>query len=533
MVETVVLSLALVAGLIAKRVSLPPLVGYLIAGFMLPYLAAWQPEIADLNFDPLAELGITLLLFGIGLKLDFRLLLRPYVWGAGGIHMLISVVLITAIFVGLKAAGWSALSELNTVQFMTIGFALSFSSTVFAVKVLEERGEMASLHGRIAIGILILQDIIAVIYLTLMEDKSLYWYTPAVLLLFFLRPVLQRLLMFCGHGELLVLAGFVYALGGYALFEWVGLKGGLGALLVGILLSGHGKAVELSKTLLNFKDLLLIGFFLGIGQAGLPSSEGWMMVLIISLVITFKPLLYFLLLTRFKVQARTSLFASLTLNNYSEFGLIVLLMATSAGVLAVDWLVIIGLTVSLSFVIGSVVDGCGNWFYNVARNHLIKFQTQQRLPEQAPVDIGDAKILVMGMGRVGTGAYGYLRKNFGDVIIGFEENLRKVKRHREAGRKIMVGDASDRELWQRIPHHQVEQVILALSNHAETLQVAKLLRNNGYQGVIAAVANYPDQVEELKLLGVIAFNIFAEAGAGFAEHVHNQLKEGLVSKYSK
>lgn len=529
MVEAVVLLLALVAGLVAKRVSLPPLVGYLIAGFMLPYVAVWQPEIASLDFEPLAELGITLLLFGIGLKLDFRLLLRPYIWGAGGIHMLLSVIFITVLFVALKAAGWSALNELNPVQFMTIGFALSFSSTVFAVKVLEERGEMASLHGRIAIGVLILQDIIAVIYLTLMEDKSLNWYTPAVLLLFFLRPVMQRILMLCGHGELLVLAGFVYALGGYALFEWVGLKGGLGALLIGVLLSGHGKAVELSKTLLNFKDLLLIGFFLGIGQAGLPSSDGWMMVLVISLAIIFKPVLYFLLLTRFKVQARTSLFASLTLNNYSEFGLIVLLMATKAGVLAEDWLVIVGLTVSLSFVIGSIIDGCGNWFYNIARSQLIKFQTQDRLPEQAPVNIGEAKILVMGMGRVGTGAYGYLRKHFGDVIIGFEENLQKVKRHREAGREIMVGDASDRELWQRIPHQQVEQVILALSNHSETVRVAKILRNAGYQGVVAAVANYPDQVEELKTLNVIAFNVFAEAGAGFAEHVHNQIKEGLVS----
>jgi len=207
----------------------------------------------------------------------------------------------------------------------------------------------------------------------------------------------------------------------------------------------------------------------------------------------------------------------------------VLLMATSVGVLAMDWLVIIGLAVSLSFVVGSIVDGCGNWFYNLNRSCLIKFQTEERLPEQAPVDIGDAKILVMGMGRVGTGAYGYLRKHFGDVIIGFEENLEKAKQHREAGREIMVGDASDRELWQRIPHHQVEQVILALSNHAETIRVASLLRNSGYEGVIAAVANYPDQVEELKSLGVIAFNIFAEAGAGFAEHVHNQLKEGLVS----
>jgi predicted Kef-type K+ transport protein len=527
-VESVVLLLALVAGLLAKQSKLPPLVGFLIAGFALAPAAQWMPELGKLNFGPMADLGVTLLLFSIGLKLDIRLLLRPYIWGVGSLHMLLSVALMTTLFIALKAAGISALASLSDVQFMTIGFALSFSSTVLAVKVLEERGEMVSLHGRIAIGILVLQDIIAVVYLTLMGDKALTWYAPSVLLLIFFRPFLHRLLLLCGHGELLVLAGFLFALGGYTLFDLVGLKGDLGALVVGALLAGHGKSAELSKTLLNFKDLLLIGFFLSIGQNGLPSSEGWLMVLIISLAITFKPVLFFLLFTRFKLRARTALFTSLTLNNYSEFGLIVLALAIKENVLPAEWLVIVALTLSLSFVIGSVLDGCGYWFYSLARRVLLKFQTTDRLAEQQPVDIGDAKILVMGMGRVGSGAYGYLRKHYGEVIVGFEEELSKVKAHCDAGRNVQVGDASDRELWERIPQQQVEQVILALSNHAETLRVAKLLRSRNYQGVVAAVAHYPDQVEELKALNVIAFNVYAEAGAGFAEHVHNQLEEGLA-----
>jgi predicted Kef-type K+ transport protein len=331
MAEAVVLLLALLAGLLARRLALPPLVGFLIAGFSIPVVAQYWELLADLDFEPFAEIGVTLLLFSIGLKLNFRSLLRPYIWGVAGIHMALSVILVFVLLVVLKWLGWLFLSELGTSQFLLIGFALSFSSTVFAVKVLEERGELSSFHGRIAIGILVVQDILAVLYLSLSGDKVPELTAPLVLLLVPLRPLLIRFLVACGHGELLVLAGFAFALGGAALFEVVGLKGDLGALFVGVLLSSHSKATEVSKALLNFKDLLLLAFFLIIGQSGLPSGDGWLMVLVVCLAITFKPLLYYLLFTRFRLRARTALFSSLVLNNYSEFGLIVMAVAIKSG----------------------------------------------------------------------------------------------------------------------------------------------------------------------------------------------------------
>ena len=525
MAETVVLLLALLMGLLARQCTLPPLVGYLVAGFTIPVAAQWVPGLAGIDFEPLANLGVILLLFSIGLKLSFRSLLKPYVWGVGGLHMLLTVAMITLLFVALKTTGWLMLAELNDTQYLTIAFALSFSSTVFAVKVLEERGEMTSLHGRIAIGILVLQDIIAVVYLSLMGDKSPEWYAVSVLLLIPLSPLLRQLLVRCGHGELLVLGGFLFALGAYAWFDAVGLKGDLGALVMGALLAPHGKSAELSKALLSFKDLLLVGFFLSIGQAGLPSASGWIMVLMVSMVIVIKPVLFFLLLTRFKLRARTALFSSLVLNNYSEFGLIVLALAAKENILPKEWLVIVALTLSLSFVIGSVLASRANLIYRYARPWLLRLQTDTRLPEQKPVDIGDAKILVMGMGRVGTGAYDFLHDMHGDVVVGCEENFEKVEDHHNTGRRVLVGDASDRELWERLPKEQVEQVILTLSNHDETMRVARLLREGGYQGVVAAVAKYPDDEEELKALDVIAFNFYNEAGAGFADHVYQRLKE--------
>lgn len=521
MIYALVLIIALTAGLAAKRIALPPLVGFLVAGFMV----AQAPSLAALDFQPLADLGVTLLLFTIGLKLDLRSLLRPHIWAVTSIHMGITILMISLLVVALKTSGWLYLSELGATQFLTIGFALSFSSTVFAVKLLEERGEMASFHGRIAIGILVMQDIFAVTYLAVSSGQVPNLYAPLLLLLIPARPLFNRLLKRCGHGELLVLAGFSLALLGAMLFELANMKGDLGALFMGAVLAGQSKSHELSKTLLHFKDILLVGFFLSIGQYGIPSTDAWLLALIFGLVLVFKPLLYISLLCGFKLRARTAWLSGLTLNHYSEFGLIVMAMAVSTDVLHAKWLVVMALALSISFIIAALVNGQHPKLFTRFRPTLLSIERNKRLPEQKPIDIDTAKVLIMGMGRVGSGAYGELCESYGDVIVGIEQSESKAKYLRNAGKNVVVGDASDRELWERICEHDVDLAILALSNHQETLSVIHILKESGFAGTIAAVAKYDDEVLELQEQGIIAFNFYAEAGAGFAEHVLQELKK--------
>lgn len=524
MLITIVLIVALLTGLLARVAGLPPMVGFLAAGFALTPLQQFIPAMEEPNFQPLADVGITLLLFTIGLKLDLRILMRPFVWAATCLHMGLVIALMTLLLMGFKTLGWSILADLSMLQKITIGFALSFSSTVFAVKVLEGRGEMASLHGKTAIGILIMQDIFAVTYLSAMGDSLPSMLAPLLLLLIPARGLLLKLLKRCGHGELLVLAGLAIAYGGYGLFTAVGLKGDLGALFIGAVLAGSGKGNELAKSLLTIKDLLLIGFFLSIGQYGLPSGDAWLMAMLLAVFLLIKPILYFILLSRFHLRTQTAFFAALALNHYSEFGLIVMAIALQQGVLPGEWLVILAIALSFSFVISSLLNLYGDSLYVHLHKILSRWQTGSRVAEQQAIDIGTADILVMGMGRLGSGAYDYLRESYGDRVLGFEENEAKSVVHVKDGRRVLVGDASDRDLWQRLPQGQINKVILALSNHSETLLVTELLRECGFSGVIAAVAKFDDDLEELKAMGVIAFNYYAEAGAGFAEHVVKHLE---------
>ncbi|MDG1020862.1 MAG: cation:proton antiporter, partial [Emcibacteraceae bacterium] len=154
------IAVAFVCGYLVRQIKLPPFVGYLAAGFGL-HLAGVTP---DDTLESLSDIGITLLLFTIGLKLDVRSLLKKEIWGTATSHMLMIVLFLTGNSLLLGSLGLMYFSDLSLTGSLLIAFALSFSSTVCAVKVLEERAELRSRHGQIAIGILIIQDIAAVVF---------------------------------------------------------------------------------------------------------------------------------------------------------------------------------------------------------------------------------------------------------------------------------------------------------------------------------------------------------------------------------
>jgi predicted Kef-type K+ transport protein len=431
----------------------------------------------------------------------------------------------------LSVLGIGKFAGLDPMTGLLIGFALSFSSTVFAVKVLESRGEMGSIHGRVAIGLLIVQDIIAVVFIAVSAGKLP---SPWALLLFALiplRPLLFRLLEKVGHGELLVLMGWLLPLAGAGLFELVGVKADLGALALGVLLAGHHKTNELAKSLLSFKDLFLIGFFLSIGLSGELSWDAlFTALLLVVLILPVKTLLYFLLMTSQKMRTRSATLASASLANYSEFGLIVGAIGVSEGLLGNYWLSVIAIALSISFLAAAPLNALSKTLYQRWRHPLHRFERRERLPGDEMIRAGKAQVIVFGMGRVGTGAYDYLRSRWGDVVLGIDIDADYVERHQKAGRNVVHGDATDADFWARAERSgRVKLALLAFSDHEENLAVASLLREQGFDLELASVAHYPDDEQSLRDAGVRAvFNFYAGAGQSFAEHIEHEFRD-LIS----
>jgi predicted Kef-type K+ transport protein len=523
--DPLLILVAFIFGFAVYRVGLPPLVGYLIAGFVLQALGIQGGE----NLETIADMGVMLLLFTIGLKLKLKTLARPEIWAGASIHMLVTVMVFGAVIFALSMAGFAGFAGLDFKLSLLVAFALSFSSTVFAVKTLEDRGEMASLHGRVSIGILIMQDIFAVLFLTFSTGKiPSPWALALVGGLIAARPLLIAMLNRVGHRELVLLFSIFLALGlGAAGFDFVKLKPDLGALFMGILLAGHPKTEEMSKALLSIKDLFLVGFFLTIGLAGAPTLQSFGIAALMTVAVVFKVALFFLLLSRFKLRARTTSLATLSLANYSEFGLLVATIGVRNNWIGPEWLITIAIALSISFILASPLNSAAHRLYERWSKHLQPFETKSRHPDDQPLDPDDAEIAVFGIGRIGAAAYDDMRERYGEIVIGIDFNSEVVEKHRQAGRNVIVGDASDIDFWDRAIASgtgKIRLVILAMPDHNANLNAIEELTQRQFKGRIAAMAMFDDEVEELKQAGAhAAYDIYAQAGFGFAEHVSQAL----------
>jgi glutathione-regulated potassium-efflux system ancillary protein KefC len=507
-------SVAFACGFLVRQINLPPLIGYLAAGFGLHALG-FEPDTA---LAELSDLGISLLLFTIGLKLNIRNLIKPEVWAGAMGHMVIIVVLTTINCLLLGYFGLTYFADLDWTSAALVGFAVSFSSTVCAVKILEERGEMSSRHGQVAIGILIVQDIAAVVFMSLAAGVSPSWWALGLFFLPLARPLIIRVLQRCGHGELLPLAGFFLAVAGGELFELVGLKADFGVLVIAVLLSGQAKANELAKSMLAFKDLFLIGFFLSIGFTALPTTDMLVIALIMAVSLPVKAGLFFVWLTRLKLRTRSAFLATLSLANYSEFGLIVCSVSVAYGMLAEEWLVIMALAVAFSVIISSAVNVSAHKIYGRWREYLGHFERTVRLQEDEFSQPGEAVVLVIGMGRVGTGAYDMFRQNLEKKVCGIEVDRDKVSAHCQKGRHVIAADAEDPEFWEHINLRNIELVMLSMPNYLDILEVVKQLQSANYTGKTAGIARYEDERHKLLASGIdVVFDFYMEAGAGFAD----------------
>ncbi|WP_114417629.1 cation:proton antiporter family protein [Marinospirillum perlucidum] len=518
MIEAVWIVFAFVLGLGVQRLGLPPLVGYLTAGFAIAASGDFLnlPVESTDALGHLAHLGVLLLLFTVGLKLKIKSLFKPEVIGGGLLHFVISSAIFTA--------GLYLLLEVTLYTALMLAIALSFSSTVLAAKVLESKKELRAFHGRVAIGILIIQDLIALFVMSLASGKTPSAWALMVFALPLLRPLIYRLLDMSGHDELLVLLGLLLALvGGYG-FESVGLSSELGALAFGALLANHPRAHELSKALWSIKEIFLVGFFLHIGIDGLPDLQAWTFALIALVALPLKGILFFFLLNGFKLRARSSFLSSLTLANYSEFGLIV------ASVVLPEWLVPLALTVALSFVASAFLNRIVHQLYEKWSPFLVRFERKGFHPDEQPLYIKE-EVLVIGMGRTGTAAYMHLADK-GYSVVGLDSDPMKVETHCNAGMNVVFADAEDLMLWKRLEMPHLKSVILAANDVEAKVLATRKLRDGGFKGLIIGHSLYPDHAKAITDAGADYTHLtFAETGIGLAEHLMQENnQEHLVKR---
>lgn len=500
--DAVWIATAFFLGLLALRCGLPALVGHLAAGYLLFTLGVRSSP----SLQELGEVGVLLLLFTVGLKLRLKDLLSLRVLGVGGGELLLFGGLAYLVF------GKPMLSV-----------ALAFSSTVLAAKTLESKQELGTYHGRLAIAILVLQDLLAVVLLSLADKPRLSPWLPLLLLLPVLRHLLGWLLKESGWEELLVLFGLAAAVGGGELFRQLGLTPELGALIVGSLLSDHHKGTELARALWSVRGFFLVAFFLhiGLGQ-GLAGVDFGAFLIFLALALAKAPIFFFLFL-RAGLRARTSFVNSVYLSSYSEFALI--LVAGLAPRFVPSLLPTVALAVVVTMALSSAASRFVHPIFRRWEARLVPFERRGPHPDAEPVKLQGATVLVVGMGRTGGAVYRVLEAQ-GEVPVGLDADPSKLEKHKRKGRRVLYGDAEDPQLWERLDLGGVKAVILTLPDLEAKLLAARWLRER-FSGLLAATSFHLEEDPLLTDSGVTFIcHPFRQAGEKLAEKVVEKLQSG-------
>lgn len=515
LVAGVYLTTAFAGGFAARMVHLPPLVGFLVAGFALAALGVEEHQAVS----TLADLGVTLLFFAVGLSLDVRRLLRREVWLTATLHTGLMLGVGVALFTGLGAVGVGAFTDVEPSTLLLVAFALSFSSTVLVVKTLEVRSDSRSRYGQIAIGILIVQDIAVVGFVAMARDEPPSTWALALVLLVPARHLLRELQDRLGHGELQVVFGVLVALvPGYLLFEAVGLAGNLGAVVMGLLLAPNERSGDLSKALFSVKEILLVAFFISIGLQGLPTPGQIGTALLLLVLLPVQTLGYVALLSVFSVRRRTSALTALALANNSEFALVVTTTAVGAGLLQAGWLTTMSVAVAASFLVSTAVNLRAERWAEALERRWPQRRTWRLDPLEQSIPLHDVDALVLGMGRVGAAAHSRLTEA-GLRVLGIEHDERRAAELTARGVDVVAADATDSALWHRLTAvRSLRTVVLAMPFHHANLSALLVVRSRHFTGAVVAAARYDDEVEDLVAHGAdTVLHVYSGSGLALAE----------------
>lgn len=538
------LGLTTLAGLVAVRLRQPVLIAYLAVGIQAGP-AGWGLVTAYEEIALLAEIGVAVLLFLVGLRLDLT-----HVRQIGRV----------ALATGLGQIGFTTVLGMALLLWLGRGFteaiyvsvALTFSSTIIIVKLLSDQGEIDSLHGRIAVGFLIVQDIAVVLAMLAVSVfrggeelspigivLSLGVRIVAVLgllagLMRYVIPVVLRSL--AASRELLLVVAIAWGTGLAALGEWAGFSKEAGAFLAGFSLASTPFREAMSSRLSGIRDFLLLFFFLDLGarlDLSLLGEATMAAVVLSAFVLIGNPLIVMGILGVMGYRKRTGFLAGLTVAQISEFSIVFVAMGIALGhveaaALGLTTMVgILTITLSTYMILNAqpLYAALSPWLGIFERS--VPFR--ELAVEQEATAIRHPEVLVFGLGRFGSRLLANLRLA-GVPTVGVDFDPDVVLHERRHDASVRFGDAEDTDFVASLPLRGLRWVVTTVPDIDISRSILEALRAEGYQGRIALVARSDEQGAEFEARpGVTVLYPFREAVDHLAEFLAEDLTEGGFS----
>jgi Kef-type K+ transport system membrane component KefB/Trk K+ transport system NAD-binding subunit len=530
---TAILTLATVLGIAGQKLRQPLIIMFLATGIL-----AGPSALAIIqNYDQialLAQIGISLLLFIVGLKLDLNLIRTtgPVALATGAGQIIFTAAIGFVMAWGLDMAPISALY---------VAVALTFSSTIIVVKLLSDKKEIDSLHGQIAVGLLIVQDIAAILALVVLTtigsqaaaQTSTGWTTAAILVKGGGLLVVVALLMRYGlpwlirrlaaSQEMLTLFAIAWAIFLGASSEWLGFTKEVGAFLAGVSLASTAYRDALGARLTSLRDFLLLFFFIDLGARLNWSTVGSQVQAAIALslfVMMGKPLIVLAIMGAMGYRRRTGFMAGLTVAQISEFSLIVAALGLTIGHITDQDMGLITLVGVVTIFASSYMILYAEPLYRFLSTPLMLFERRNPYRETAIAPfstIAPVDVILVGLGNYGSGIADYLlRRN--KNIIGVDFDPVALERWRARGLFVLYGDMADPEIHEHLPLKRVRWVVSTVRSKELNIAMLQQLKNREYSGKVALTAANQEEAVLFEQSGAqVVFRPFTDAAEQAAD----------------
>jgi len=500
---TALLLISAIIGAIAVRLRQPLIVAFIFVGILVgPAAFGWVRSHEEIAL--LAQIGVTVLLFVVGLKLDLHLIrhIGPVALATG-----LGQIGFTIVFGYLIGLGFG----MGHNKAIYAAVALAFSSTIIIVKLLSDKREIDSLHGRIAMGILIVQDIVVVI--AMMTVGSLHGgldtsigitsltiigrlAAAAIFVAVFMRLVFPHLLGSLARSqELLLLFGIAWGTALASAGELLGFSKEVGAFLAGFSLASTPYREAISARLTSLRDFLLLFFFIDLGSRIDLSTLGTELsaAIVFSLfVLIGKPLIVMAIMAYLGYRRRTCFMTGLTLAQISEFSIIFVAMSISLDLVGMETLGLVTLVGLVTITLSTYMILYSQPLYERLVPWLSIFERRDPFRERA-VEKGrrtgdEAEIIIFGVGRYGSRLALRLKER-GLAVLGVDFDPENVRTMRRKGIPMRFGDAEDLDFPGSLPLANVRWVVSTLPQPDVNLTLMRALDNQGYTGKVAVTAH--------------------------------------------
>lgn len=481
----VVLALATLIALIMQKFKQPLVLAYLLTGiiagpFVLGFVSASEV------FDVFSKLGITALLFIVGLSLSPRVMRE-----VGGISAAAGIgqVLFTTVFGFLIA--WSM--GYGVVPALFIALCLTFSSTIIVLKYLQDRRDLGTLYGKIATGTLLVQDVVATLVIVLVTafssgasgfeaagfvlGKALLL---AIVLLFFSRVVLPSLTkVFASSQEFLLIFSVAWGAGIAALFQWAGFSIEIGALAAGVTLAGSPYHYEISSKMKILRDFFIALFFISLG-AGI-TFEGSTRLMVPTLVFSIfvllgNPLIMMAILGEMGYGRNVSFRTGLTVAQISEFSLVLIVFAHELGYVSRDAVSLVTLVAIFTISISSYMLYKADALYTFLKPTLALFEKRRTKSERVTREAHEA--VLFGCHRLGHDFLPVLKKTTKDYLVVDYDPV-AVEKLKQQGIKARYGDAEDNEFLNELDFSKIKLLVTTIPDfEASRFLITKLRRES-------------------------------------------------------